>query len=117
MPGWAVIPAIRVRDFGASLAFYTDTLGFAVRRGTVEEGNISLIRGDASIMLEGPTTTSYSDRYNAAIAAPASVMPAETHEPKWNPSRNAVLTAPCTSRPASGPASSTVPARALTMTV
>lgn len=69
MPGWAVIPSIRVGDLRAALDFYTGTLGFAVNRGTVEESNISLSRGDARIMLEGPTSGFYSDAYNAAIAA------------------------------------------------
>lgn len=69
MPGWSVSPSIRVRDVEASLAFYTESLGFTVRRGTAEEGNISLNRGDANLMLEGPEPAFYSDAYNAAIAA------------------------------------------------
>lgn len=69
MPGWSVTPSIRVRDVDASLAFYTESLGFAVRRGTAEEGNISLNRGDANVMLEGTKPAFYSDAYNAAIAA------------------------------------------------
>lgn len=69
MPGWSITPSIRVRDVEASLAFYTGTLGFSVRRGTAEDGNISLNRGDANLMLEGPNPVFYSDAYNAAIAA------------------------------------------------
>ena len=66
MPGWAVIPSIRTADLKRALAFYTDTLGFSVRRGTEEESNMSLVRGDANIMLEGPTAF-YSEGYNSAI--------------------------------------------------
>ncbi len=67
MPGYAVIPSIRASNLEQALAFYTETLGFTLKRGTIEEGNISLFRGDASVMLEGATPAFYSDAYNAAI--------------------------------------------------
>ena len=33
MPGWGVIPTIRIPDMRSALAYYRDTLGFAVERG------------------------------------------------------------------------------------
>lgn len=67
MPGWGVIPSIRVRDMERAAAFYVGTLGFEVRRGSADEGNMSLALADANIMIEG-TTAFYSDSYNEAIA-------------------------------------------------
>jgi uncharacterized glyoxalase superfamily protein PhnB len=66
MPGWAVIPTIRVPSMGEALAFYRDRLGFTVIRGDDESVNSSLTRGDARIMIEIPTDM-YGDVYNAAI--------------------------------------------------
>jgi uncharacterized glyoxalase superfamily protein PhnB len=67
MSGWAVIPTIRVRDMGEALDFYQNQLGFELTRGGPGEGNSSLSRGDARIMIEIPTDF-YSPEYNAAIA-------------------------------------------------
>ena len=66
MSGWAVIPAIRVRDMVQALDFYQNQLGFTIERGGPEEENTSLARGDARIMIEVPSTL-YSVEYNAAI--------------------------------------------------
>ena len=66
MPNFAVMPSLRFADLPAALDFYTSTLGFRVRRGTAEEGNIALDFGDASVMIEGAGTF-YSDAYNQAI--------------------------------------------------
>ena len=68
MPGWAVIPSIRTTDLPGTATFYTETLGFSVRRGAPDEGNMSLIRGDASVMIEAPGTF-YGPAYNEAIRA------------------------------------------------
>lgn len=67
MPEWAVIPTIRVPDMERALEFYQDTLGFALARGAPDTGNISLIRGDARVMLEVPGPF-FSTEYNEAIA-------------------------------------------------
>jgi uncharacterized glyoxalase superfamily protein PhnB len=66
MPGYTVIPSIRVRDVARSLDFYTTTLGFEITRGGPDEDNNSLKRGDASVMIEAATDF-YSPAYNAAI--------------------------------------------------
>ena len=66
MGGWGVIPAIRVRDMAAALAFYTDGLGFVVERGGPADANCSLSRGDARLMLETAGDL-YSAPYNEAI--------------------------------------------------
>ena len=66
MSGWAVIPAIRVRDMGEALDFYKNQLGFTVERETPDAVNVSLARGDARIMIEIPTDL-YSAEYNDAI--------------------------------------------------
>ena len=66
MPNFAVMPSLRFADLRAALDFYTNTLGFALRRGTAEEGNIALDFGDASLMIEGAGTF-YSEGFNAAI--------------------------------------------------
>lgn len=68
MPGWAVIPTIRVPDMAEALRFYQEILGFELDRGDVDQPNNSLTRGDARIMLEVPTDF-YSAGYNEAIAA------------------------------------------------
>lgn len=66
MPGWGVIPSIRVPNLGNALAFYQETLGFALERADTGSGNCSLSRGDARIMLETPSDF-YSPGYNDAI--------------------------------------------------
>lgn len=66
MPGWAVIPTIRVPDMAEALAFYCDLLGFTLDRGDVAQDNNSLIRGDARVMLETATDL-YSPEFNEAI--------------------------------------------------
>ena len=68
MANYAVMPSIRFEDVEGALAFYTDVLGFTHRRGTVEEGNVALEFGDASVMIEGAGTF-YSPAYNEAIRA------------------------------------------------
>src|SRR5690606_10005317 len=67
MPGWAVIPTIRVSDMEDALDFYQNTLGFVLARENPAADNNSLVRGDARLMLEVPTTL-YSAEYNDAIA-------------------------------------------------
>jgi uncharacterized glyoxalase superfamily protein PhnB len=67
MPGWGVIPSIRVSDLAAALDFYVGRLGFSSERsGGSDEGNVSISRGDARVMLE-TTADFYADAYNAAI--------------------------------------------------
>lgn len=66
MPGWGVIPAVRVRDMQQAWTFYVDTLGFAVRRGGPDEDHAGLSFGDSHLMLERPQPT-YSVNYDAAI--------------------------------------------------
>lgn len=68
MPGWGVIPSIRVRDMRAALAFYTDQLGFSLVRGGEGETNASLTRGDGRLMIE-TAADFYTDAYNEAIRA------------------------------------------------
>ncbi|MGE5596639.1 MAG: VOC family protein [Hyphomicrobiales bacterium] len=63
---YGVTPSIRVRDVPRAFRFYTETLGFDVRRGGPDDDNISLTRGNASLMLEGAGNF-YSDAYNKAI--------------------------------------------------
>src|SRR5690606_14743648 len=63
---WGVIPSIRVQDMPAAFAFYTETLGFEATRGTPEDVNVALHRGDARLMIEAPTDF-YSPEYNEAI--------------------------------------------------
>jgi catechol 2,3-dioxygenase-like lactoylglutathione lyase family enzyme len=64
MPG--VIPSVRVADLPEAIRFYTEVLGFALRRGGPDEDNVSVERGDASLMLERPASF-YSAGYNQAI--------------------------------------------------
>lgn len=66
MPGYAVIPSIRVKDVQAAVAFYRDVLGFEMQRSQEVSDNNSLAFGAASIMIEAAGTF-YSDAYNAAI--------------------------------------------------
>ena len=65
-PGWGVIPSIRVSDIAEALDFYVRVLGFSTEREGSEEGNVSISRGDARLMLE-TTADFYGDAYNAAI--------------------------------------------------
>lgn len=65
MSGWGVIPSIRVVDMENALDFYARRLGFSVE-GDATEPNVSIVRGDARLMLE-TTADFYGDTYNAAI--------------------------------------------------
>lgn len=64
----AVTPTLRFSDLPAALAVYSETLGFTVVRGSADEGNIALERGDNRLMLESAGSF-YGDEYNAAIAS------------------------------------------------
>ena len=66
MPGWGVIPSIRVRDMTEALAFYTGQLEFTLDSGGEDTTNSSLNRGDARVMIE-TAADHYGDDYNAAI--------------------------------------------------
>lgn len=66
MPGYAVIPSIRVQDVEAAVAFYRDVLGFEMQRSQDVSDNNALKFGEASIMIEAASNF-YSDAYNAAI--------------------------------------------------
>ena len=66
MPGWGVIPSIRVSNMAEALAFYRGTLEFTVVSGSDEATNSSLTRGDARVMIE-TAADHYGDEYNAAI--------------------------------------------------
>ena len=68
MPGWGVIPSIRVSDMAEALDFYIGRLGFTTERDDAQSENVSISRGDARLMLEG-TADFYGDTYNAAIRA------------------------------------------------
>jgi uncharacterized glyoxalase superfamily protein PhnB len=63
--GWSVIPSIRVADLASALDFYVQRLGFTAE-GDAQHGNVSIVRGDARLMLE-TTADFYGDAYNAAI--------------------------------------------------
>jgi len=65
MSGWGVIPSIRVADLDDALGFYVGRLGFSVQ-ADAKHGNVSILRGDARLMLE-TTADFYGDTYNAAI--------------------------------------------------
>jgi catechol 2,3-dioxygenase-like lactoylglutathione lyase family enzyme len=65
MSGWGVIPSIRVADMAQALDFYAGRLGFTVEGDATQE-NVSVVRGDARLMLE-TTADFYGDAYNAAI--------------------------------------------------
>jgi uncharacterized glyoxalase superfamily protein PhnB len=66
MPGWGVIPSIRVHDMRGALAFYTSHLEFTLDSGGEEASNSSLTRGDGHVMIE-TAADFYSDHYNEAI--------------------------------------------------
>jgi uncharacterized glyoxalase superfamily protein PhnB len=66
MPGWGVIPSIRVRDMTEALAFYTGQLEFTLASGGESTTNSSLSRGDARVMIETAADL-YGAEYNAAI--------------------------------------------------
>jgi uncharacterized glyoxalase superfamily protein PhnB len=66
MPGWGVIPSIRVRDMTEALAFYTGQLEFTLASGGESTTNSSLSRGDARVMIETAADL-YGADYNAAI--------------------------------------------------
>jgi uncharacterized glyoxalase superfamily protein PhnB len=66
MPGWGVIPSIRVRDMAEALAFYTGQLEFTLASGGDDSTNSSLTRGDGHLMIE-TASDFYSDPYNEAI--------------------------------------------------
>jgi uncharacterized glyoxalase superfamily protein PhnB len=65
MSGWGVIPSIRVADMKDALDFYVGRLGFTAE-GNVEQPNVSIVRGDARLMLE-TAADFYGEAYNAAI--------------------------------------------------
>ena len=48
----ALVPELSVRDCAASLRFYRDILGFAVRYQRPEEGFAYLALGEAELMLD-----------------------------------------------------------------
>ena len=60
--------SIRVRDMAKVLAFYLGPLEFKLDRGGDAEGNSSVSRGDAHLMLE-TAADFYGAEYNAAIRA------------------------------------------------
>ena len=66
MPGWGVIPSIRVRDMAEALAFYVDRLEFTLASGGEDASNSSLTRGDGRVMLE-TASDFYGAQYNDAI--------------------------------------------------
>ncbi len=67
MPGYMVTPSLRFNDAPAALKFYTDKLGFHLIRGGPDEDNISIGRGDATLMLEAASGDFYAPAYNEAI--------------------------------------------------
>jgi uncharacterized glyoxalase superfamily protein PhnB len=66
MPGWGVIPSIRVDDMAEALAFYVRHLEFTLTSGGGDAPNSSLTRGDGRVMLE-TAADFYGDQYNQAI--------------------------------------------------
>ena len=66
MPGWGVIPSIRVTDMAEALAFYIGQLEFTLTSGGEDAPNSSLTRADGRVMLETPADF-YGDQYNQAI--------------------------------------------------
>ena len=66
VPGWGVIPSIRVRNMAEALAFYRGPLEFTLDGGGDDATNSSLTRGDARLMIETPADH-FGDSYNAAI--------------------------------------------------
>lgn len=65
MSGWSVIPSLRVGDMAAALDFYVGRLGFTAD-GETGQSHVSLVRGDARLMLESAADF-YAADYNAAI--------------------------------------------------
>jgi uncharacterized glyoxalase superfamily protein PhnB len=65
MSGWGITPSIRVAAIADVLDFYVGRLGFSVD-GDAQGSNVSLVRGDARLMLE-TTADFYGDSYNTAI--------------------------------------------------
>ena len=66
MPGWGVIPSIRVLDMAEALAFYTGKLEFTLDSGGEGATNSSLTRGDGHLMIE-TAADFYGAAYNEAI--------------------------------------------------
>lgn len=66
MPGWGVIPSIRVRDMAEALAFYTGQLEFTLHSGGDDAPNSSLRRDEGHVMVE-TASDFYGDEYNRAI--------------------------------------------------
>ena len=66
MSGWGVIPSIRVGDLPEALDYYVGQLGFEAE-GEPDEPNVSLVRGDARVMLESGEAGFYGAEYNTAI--------------------------------------------------
>ena len=66
VPGWGVIPSIRVRDMAEALAFYRGPLEFTLDGGGDDATNSSVTRGDARVMIE-TAADHFCDEYNAAI--------------------------------------------------
>jgi len=66
MPGWGVIPSIRVRNMAEALAFYTGQLEFTLRSGGDEVSNSTLDRGEGHLMIE-TASDFYGTEYNEAI--------------------------------------------------
>jgi uncharacterized glyoxalase superfamily protein PhnB len=77
VPGWGVIPSIRVLDLAEALAFYTRRLEFTLDSGGEDAAHASLTRGDGHVMIETAAADFYGDQYNEAIrqrvAMPSSV--------------------------------------------
>ena len=66
MPGWGVIPSIRVRNMAEALAFYTDELEFTLGSGGDEASNSTVDRGEGHLMIE-TASDFYGTEYNEAI--------------------------------------------------
>ena len=81
MPGWGVIPSIRVRDMAKALAFYTGRLEFTLDSGGEGATNSSLTRGDGHVMIE-TAADFYGYEYNEAIRERLG-----THRPSRSTSR------------------------------
>jgi uncharacterized glyoxalase superfamily protein PhnB len=66
MAGWSLIPTVRVPDMREALGFYQEELEFELDRGSPDQVNNSLTRGEARLMLEVPSDL-FSPGYNEAI--------------------------------------------------
>lgn len=66
MPGYPILPSIRVKDVRNAVEFYTRTLGFELQRSQEISDNNSLKLGNAQVMIEGDGAF-YSEGYNALI--------------------------------------------------